>query len=540
MKRLILLVAGVLTFSYAMAQQRVWCADLGNGEYQNPILYADYSDPDVIRVGDDYWMTASSFNCIPGLPILHSADLVNWEIVSHALKRQEPSSHFDLPAHGDGVWAPSLRYHDGWFYIYWGDPDQGIFMTKTQNPRGEWSKPLLVKEGKGIIDTCPLWDDDGRAYLVNGWAGSRAGFKSILTVSEMSPDGESLIGDFVMVFDGHSEHPTVEGPKFYKRNGWYYIFAPAGGVKPGWQIVLRSRSPYGPYECRKVLHQGNTSTPGPHQGGWVEDTAGDSWFMHFVDMYAYGRVVHLQPMRWLEDDWCQMGVDQNGDGIGEPVAKFRKPAGQSHVKTPANSDSFSSRSLSLQWQWHANPQTGWAFANPTAGEIRLYCQRLTAPHNLWNAPNLLLQKIDAPTYKATAKVRFSGSCDGDRAGLVVMGMDYATLGFEQHDGRLYLVQSINREANKSGEEEQQQRIELSQNELWLRCEIQKSQNDDSTPRMECRFLYSLDGKRFKSIGSQFVAREGRWIGAKIGFYSTAEIKKNDGGWIDVDEFEVER
>lgn len=536
-KRVIILLSQIL-LCVSVSAQGVWCADLGCGEYQNPILYADYSDPDVIRVGEDYWMTASSFNCIPGLPILHSTDLVNWEIVGHALKSQKPLEHFNNPAHGDGVWAPSIRHHDGWFYIYWGDPDQGIFMTRTQDPRGEWSEPLLVKAGKGIIDTCPLWDDDGRAYLVNGWAGSRAGFKSILTVAEMSPDGESLLSDFVMVFDGHSEHPTVEGPKFYKRNGWYYIFAPAGGVKPGWQIVLRSRSVFGPYECRKVLHQGNSSIPGPHQGGWVEDTEGDSWFMHFVDMYAYGRVVHLQPMRWLDDDWCEMGVDQNGDGIGEPVLKFRKPAGRSLVKTPANSDDFSSRRLSLQWQWHANPQTGWAFTNPTTGELRLYCQKLSTPHNLWSAPNLLLQKIDAPTYKATTKVRFSGSYDGDRAGIVVMGMDYATLGFEQRDGKLYLVQNINRDAHKGGKEQVQELVELSKDELWLRCEITKNQNSDSTPRMECQFLYSLDGKRFKSIGSQFVAREGRWIGAKIGFYSTAEIKKNDGGWIDVDEFVV--
>ncbi|MBQ8581159.1 MAG: glycoside hydrolase 43 family protein, partial [Alistipes sp.] len=224
MKRLFFACLALMTLSVATAQT-VWTPDLGNGKYKNPVLYADYSDPDLIRVGDDYWMTASSFNCVPGLPILHSTDLVNWEIVNHVFIDQPPYDWFDKPRHGDGVWAPCFRYHDGWYYIYWGDPDRGVMMSKTQDPRGEWTKPHLVKAAKGIIDTSPLWDEDGKAYLVHGWAGSRAGFKSILSVSEMTPDGMSLIGQDVMIFDGHGEHPTIEGPKFYKRNGWYYVFA---------------------------------------------------------------------------------------------------------------------------------------------------------------------------------------------------------------------------------------------------------------------------------------------------------------------------
>ena len=524
--------------------QGSWVADLGDGTYKNPVLYADYSDPDLVRVGDDYWMTASSFNCAPGLPILHSTDLVNWRLVGHALPIQEPRSHFDRPAHGDGVWAPSIRYHEGWFYIYWGDPDHGIYMVKSQDPSGEWTKPHLVMEGKGIIDTCPLWDEDGRAYLVHGWAGSRAGFKSILSVVELSPDGERVIGREVMVFDGHRDHPTVEGPKFYKRNGWYYIFAPAGGVKPGWQLVLRSRSPYGPYECRKVLHQGNSRIPGPHQGGWVEDAAGDAWFMHFVDMYAYGRVVHLQPMKWLDDDWCTIGIDQNGDGVGEPVEFHRKPAGNSSICTPAASDEFSSRELGLQWQWHANAGWNWSFTNPTAGELRLYNQLLPSG-NLWEAGNLLLQKVDAPNYTATAHLHFYPSYEGDRAGLVMMGLDYSTLGFELRNGKIYLRHTIRQKADKGGEEQTTAEVEIgtfegrAPYEALLRCEIVQEQNPDLTPRMVCRFSYSLDGKRFRRLGEEFTAREGKWIGAKIGFYATAEIKKNDGGWVDLDWFRTE-
>ena len=294
---------------------KVWVADLGNGTYKNPILHADYSDPDAIRVGDDYYLTASSFSDIPGLPILHSKDLVNWTIIGHALKKQPPFEVFDKPQHGGGVWAPAIRFHNDEFYIFYPDPDYGIYMVKTKNPAGEWEKPVLVKAGKGWIDPCPLWDDDGNAYLVSAFAGSRAGFKSVIIVSKMSVDGTKLLDDGVMVFDGHDKHPTIEGPKFYKRNGYYYIFAPAGGVPTGWELILRSKNIYGPYEEKIVLAQGKSPINGPHQGAWVTTQTGEDWFLHFQDRGAYGRIVHLQPMKWV-NDFPVIGVDADGDGTG--------------------------------------------------------------------------------------------------------------------------------------------------------------------------------------------------------------------------------
>ncbi|WP_295936544.1 glycoside hydrolase 43 family protein [uncultured Alistipes sp.] len=532
----------VALFPVCIFAQGVWTADLGNGEYKNPVLYADYSDPDVIRTGEDYWMTASSFNCVPGLQILHSTDLVNWEIVSAALPRLYDEA-FDWASHGNGVWAPAIRFHNGWYYIYWGDPDRGIYMIRAEDPRSKWSEPLLVKPGKGLIDPCPLWDDDGKAYLVHGWAGSRAGFKSVLSICEMSPEGDAVTGGDVLIFDGHDANPTVEGPKFYKRNGWYYVFAPAGGVKTGWQLVLRSRSPYGPYECRKVLHQGDTQTPGPHQGAWVEDVAGDSWFLHFVDMHAYGRVAHLQPMTWSDDDWCVIGVDRNHDGVGEPVDSYRMPASRikSAVRTPAVSDEFSSHRLGLQWQWHGNPQTGWYFTDPSVGRLRLMClvhndMRWNIYDNMWNTPALLLQKIAAPDCTYTTKVSFRGAYDGDRAGLIVMGLDYATLGIELRDGRLWLEQGYCLNADKGSSECVNDAVLLDGGSVWLRCRIERQTASNGIPRMLCTFSYSLDGKRFAPLGKPFTAREGRWIGAKIGYYATAEIKKNDGGWLDIDWF----
>ena len=226
MKRLITLCLLGGCFLSAPAQNYVsqaWVADQGNGTYKNPVLYADYSDPDVCRVGDDYYLTSSSFNCLPGLQILHSKDLVNWTIIGAAVPYALPPVTDVRPEHGNRVWAPSIRHHNGEFYIFWGDPDQGAFMVKAKDPKGPWSEPVLVKAGKGIIDTTPLWDDDGRVYLVHAYAGSRAGLKSVITICELSADASKAITQSRIIFDGHEAHQTCEGPKFYKCNGYYYI-----------------------------------------------------------------------------------------------------------------------------------------------------------------------------------------------------------------------------------------------------------------------------------------------------------------------------
>ena len=188
---------------------QVWNPDNGNGTYTNPVINADYSDPDVVAVGDDYYLTASSFNCIPGLPILHSKDLVNWELIGHAVTKLQPESEFNKPSHGNGVWAPCISYHNGEFYIYWGDPDYGVFMVKTKNPAGKWGDPVCVIPGKGMIDTSPLWDEDGRVYLVNGWANSRNRFASVITVRELNAEGTKAIGDPVIVFDGNGTEKVL-------------------------------------------------------------------------------------------------------------------------------------------------------------------------------------------------------------------------------------------------------------------------------------------------------------------------------------------
>lgn len=509
----------------------VWIADNGDGTYRNPIIHADYSDPDVIRVGDDFYLVASSFNCAPGLPILQSHDLVNWTIIGHALPRQPPEEVFSKPQHGNGVWAPAIRYHDGEFYIFYPDPDRGIYLVKSKDAAGPWSEPLLIKQAKGWIDPCPLWDRDGNAYLVSAMAASRSGIKSILIVSRMSPDGTRLLDDGVMVFDGHDANPTVEGPKFYQRNGYYYIFAPAGGVETGWQLVLRSKSVYGPYESRKVLAQGKTQINGPHQGAWIETQTGESWFVHFQDKGAYGRVVHLEPMKWVAD-WPVMGSDADGDGMGEPVLSYRKPnVGRSWpMTTPADSDEFNQNQLGRQWQWQANPGANWMFPAGASGFIRLFNAPLPEGHkNFWDVPNLLLQKFPAPDFVVTTKLTFTPRANRERSGLMVMGLDYAYIALQKKADGLYLSQASCKDADRSSPEKETPGVAISSNTIYLRVTVAGG---------ACLFSYSLDGVKFVTLGDSFVARQGRWIGAKVGIFAVGGEPARETGYADFDWFRV--
>ena len=542
MKKNIAIVLVAMLFSLSCFSQasnyksQVWVADNGNGTYKNPVINADYSDPDAIRVGDDYYMVASSFNCTPGLPILHSKDLVNWSIINYALKKQIPTDVFDKTQHGKGVWAPAIRFHNGEFYIYYPDPDFGIYMIKTKNIKGDWSKPILVLSGKGFIDPCPFWDEDGKAYLVIGWAGSRAGVNSLLTIFKMNTEGTTVTDDGKHVFDGHDNNKTLEGPKLYKRNGYYYIFAPAGGVATGWQLALRSKNIYGPYEEKNVMDQGNSNINGPHQGAWVDTKTGEHWFLHFQDKEAYGRVVLLQPMTW-KNDWPIIGVDKDGDGKGEPVSTYKKPnVGSTYsIHTPVETDEFNNDSLGLQWQWQANPKVQWSALMRGKSYLRLFAitQEKEAV-NLWSCPNLLLQKFPAPDFIATTKISFKVEQDNyqnKKAGLVVMGLDYAYLSIKKNE-QGYNIALVNcKDAMKGGIEKIMEQKNITDSTVYLRINV-------TAPNAMCQFSFSNDGINFTSIGESFKAKEGRWIGAKIGLFCNSDAGAKMGGYADFDWFRV--
>jgi beta-xylosidase len=484
-----------------------WVPDRGDGTYRNPVLFADYSDPDVLRVGDEYYLTASSFQLTPGLPLLRSHDLVNWTIVGYALTNLPHPRYDDVQA-GAGVWAPSLRAHGGIFYIFAPLPDEGIYVLTATQPEGPWSEPRLLLEGKGLIDPCPLWDDDGKAYLVHAYARSRAGIKDRLRVVPMAPDASGVIGQGQIVFHDPERLPTLEGPKFYKRNGWYYILAPAGGVRNGWQVALRAHSVFGPYEDRIVLEQGGTAINGPHQGALVDSPSGAWWFVHFQDAGIYGRVVHLNPVTW-QDDWPLMGMANNA-GQQEPVLAHAKPVMAATIEVPATSDEFDGSSLGLQWQWYANHQSGWYSLHARPGFLRLFAHSAPRDGDLAHAPNLLLQKLPARAFVAETEVELGDGAA--RAGLVVMGESHAALVVERDDAGQRVTLSVDNRAVRTAH--------VGAGPVHLRVAMADGG--------ACRFFYRRSGDREATSAGEFQARAGRWIGARVGIFALRDADSSAG------------
>lgn len=540
MKKLILTLAAAISLEVA-AQ-----------DFTNPVLPYDYSDPDVCRVGNDYYLTASSFNCSPGLPLLHSTDLVNWTIVGYALEKVPNANYVNgKVAHGNAVWAPSIRFHQGKYYIYWGDPDYGIYMVSATDPRGEWSEPKMVKSGRGFIDPCPFWDKDGKGYLVHGVAASRAKINSALFVQRLNAESDSVAGMPVLAYDGTYDvsnpaftknvNHTIEGPKMYARNGYYYILAPAGGVATGWQLALRSKNVYGPYESKIVMMQGVSDINGPHQGGWVDTPSGEDWFLHFQELQPFGRVVHLNPVRWV-DDWPVMGEDKDGDGCGWPMRLCQKPNLPACQNAMQLSDDFNSVDLGLQWQWQANYEP-W-FGNTTnQGFIRIYSHMMEGnEQNMFHIPNMLLQKIPSGGCTVKAKVRVVAKDELSRAGLIVMGLDYSALMLQVQNGKFMLFNTTCKNALNGQPED---------TDILQSFAPDKEYNTGSTNSTEislylqvridkegkCRFGYSKDGKKYRELNGTFQAREGRWIGAKMGLVAMTTSTKSRS-WIDCDWFEV--
>jgi beta-xylosidase len=480
-------ISNILILS-AQGRPGTW-GDQGNGTYINPILNADYSDPDVIRVGDKYYMVASDFHFM-GMQVLESEDMVNWKLIAQIYDRLDFPGWNENGRYAGGSWAPAIRYHDNKFRVFFCTPHEGLFMSSATDAAGPWSPLHLVRAVEKWEDPCPFWDDDGNAYLGR----SKHGAGPII-IHKMSPDGTRLLDDGVTVYTG----PVAEGTKLFKRDGYYYMSIPEGGVEAGWQTVLRSKSIYGPYEKKVVLEQGGTPVNGPHQGAIVDTPDGQWFFYHFQHSGTLGRVVHLQPMHW-RDGWPVMGVDLDRNGIGEPVHSWKKPIQSAAVFAPQTDDDFSSPDLSLQWQFNHNPaDEAWSLSSP-GGCLTL--KALKSP-SFRLARNTLTQKMMGYVSEATVAIDVSKMVDGQRNGLVCMGKENSMLGVKMEKGQrsLYISNDTTEQAVAPVRTEQ----------LYLRVSI-------DIPRRHIRFSYSEDRITFTPCGEPFFVRFGFWKGARVGLY----------------------
>ena len=416
-------------------------ASAADKTYTNPILYADYSDPDVIRVGDRFVMVASSFHFSPGIPVLESRDLVHWRIAGNVLPHLPFGPLYDMPGphtlddattrpiggtkYASGVWAPAIRYHAGRYYVYWPTPDEGVFMASAASLAGPWTKPVQLLAGPGYEDPCPFWDDDGSAWLIHGKVGAGP-----LILHRMSADGTRVLDDGVVVAEDKQRLPVLEGPKLIKRDGWYYIFAPTGGVGTGPETVGRARDIRGPYEWRDVLLPGN-GLAGPHQGGYVETRSGQGWFVHFNQTGAFGRIVYLEPVRW-RDGWPVIGDPLPTGAAGLPVREWRvRDVGTSSNWRLQASDEFARRTLGVQWSWNHNPDDAAWSLTQRPGWLRLHA--LPAQH-LVTARNTLTQILQGPHSTLTARLDVSRMAEGQRAGLSLFGARPSWIGVVREQG----------------------------------------------------------------------------------------------------------
>lgn len=477
--------------------------DLGNGYYANPVLKADFSDPDVIRVGDDFYMVCSDFHYM-GMPVLHSRDLVNWSYISRIYDRLDIAPHYDsMEAYAKGSWAPSIRYHDGLYYVYFCTPDEGLYLSTAEHPAGPWSELHEVKRISKWEDPCPFWDDDGNAYLGHSTVGAGP-----IIIHRMSPDGKRLLDEGRIVYVGK----VAEGTKFFKRNGYYYLIIPEGGVSRGWQTALRSKNIYGPYERRVVLQQGRTAVNGPHQGSLIELESGESWFLHFQSAGALGRVCHLQPVEWV-NDWPVMGCR------GEPVSIYRKPCLAAKVQGVglATDDHFEQPQLGLQWQWNHNPvDSNWSLTE-RPGHLRL---KAMPAEDIARARNTLTQKLLGGRGLITAELDLSQMAPGQLAGLTFLS------GAESQN---YLA--IRKTASGKYLEAATTDVfwhgpPLDSPIIRLRTEYDFS---GST-----QFSFGLNDHPFYPIGGACELRFGHWKGARIGIF-TYQAQGEDG-IIDVSSF----
>ena len=525
-----------------------WSADNGNGTFTNPLFYDEFSDPDIIRVGEDYYLAGTTMHSVPGLVVLHSKDLVNWEFSSYCFDRFDDSDDFNLrndkEAYGQGIWAPAIRYHNGKFYIFSNINGHGLQVYISDSAKGPWTHH---KVNGDIYDLSVLFDEDGKIYAVHKYGN--------VTVTELKPDLSGPVegSSKEVIPEGNA---MGEGHHVYKINGMYYIlsadYSPMGRMQ-----CARSKSIWGPYETCVISEResygyaagwsvGNMGIGRPlpedgfkfqnnqpnglnlgcatiHQGGIVQAPDGKWWGVSMQDFNAVGRTVCLSPITWV-DGWPYFGLEKN---LGRSPRTWFKP--NDMVKTPQapydRCDDFSGKTFKPVWQWNHNPNDKmWSLNKERKGWLRLHS--MPAKQLLW-AKNTLTQRAIGPVSYTSVKLDASRLKVGDEAGLGAINTPYASLGVVKTAKGLNLRcydQNTNKEVLKP----------LAKSKVvWLRLwgDYDKSQ---------LQYSYSLDGKNWENIGEQMLSpyQLKTFQGVRVAFYAFNK-KELNGGVADFDDFKVE-
>ncbi|WP_309111273.1 family 43 glycosylhydrolase [Saccharothrix sp.] len=492
--------------------------DQGDGTYVNPIVPADLSDWDCIRVGSDYYGITSTFGYSPGMAVLHSKDLVNWRTIGGAVDdvtRIGPELNWDrMNRYGRGVWAGSIRHHAGRFWVYFNTPDEGFFMTSAPSPSGPWEPLHALWRTSGWNDVCPFWDDDGQGYLVT--TNYADAYK--VHLFKLSADGKSLVGPSTVIHQSRGS----EANKLYKINGTYYhLFSE---VKSEGRVVMMNRgsSLYGPFETRQLLHVSRAVGREPNQGGLVQAPDGAwYWVTHHGTGQWEGRVLSLLPVTWV-DGWPIMG-EVGADGIGNMVWTGRVPAGGTPglpvdaLPGVVTSDLFTDARLKPQWEWHYQPRADRWSLTERPGFLRLKAFAPLVADNLTKVGNTLTQRVLRTAGGATVTVRLelAGLADGQHAGLCHYAATYAGLGVRRSGSATTLAHNVGGSVTSGPV--------ITQNAVWLRTSWDV--NGVS------RFSYSVDGSTFTPFGETYQLTWGGYRGDRVGIYT---YNPNGTGYVDVD------
>lgn len=505
----------------AVRKHALLSSDNGDGTYTNPMINADYPDPDIIRVGKDYYMVSSSFVGMPGIPICHSTDLINWEIIGHAYDsitfRPQYRMENEKTAYSRLCWAPTIRYYEGTYYIGVNIADDGFIMFKSSKPEGPYT---MHKFDKRLYDPGFFIDDDGKKYVTHG--------KGKIYLTRLKDDATGVLdpadrGKLIITAPEGYGH-LFEGCHTYKRNGWYYVFNPALGYD-GVQMISRSRNLYGPYETRVLIDDDiNYADAGVHQGGYVETAEGESWAYTFQDRDYMGRCLMMYPMEW-ENDWPVVGPENR---LGKGVVTYRKPAikGKHKMKYPQHSDSFEDTELAHIWEFnHVPHKENWSLKD-RPGYFRIYAGYA---RGFYWARNSLTQKVTGPYSTGTVLLETAGLWEGDFAGNGIMGRMMYQFGVRKKNGVLWLEM---RQSYRDAGEEVVDSLELGDiSKIYLRTE--------TTKEGATRFHYSLDGRKYHRFGPEGVSNFWGFLGIRHALCCYNVVKGNPCGYADFDYFELE-